>query len=61
MTGVSFSIGGMDTTNTTGWWGCSGCSVDAELPVSATAGCQVPCPDCGEPMTESWSWETAAA
>jgi hypothetical protein len=51
----------MDTTITTGWWGCAGCGVDAELPVAATAGCEVPCPDCGDPMTENWRWESVAA
>jgi predicted RNA-binding Zn-ribbon protein involved in translation (DUF1610 family) len=51
----------MDTTITTGWWACIGCGVEAELPVTATAGCEVPCPDCGEPMTENWRWEAVAA
>jgi predicted RNA-binding Zn-ribbon protein involved in translation (DUF1610 family) len=61
MTVVSFSIGAMDTTITTGWWVCTGCGVEAELPITATAGCEVPCPDCGEAMGESWRWEAVAA
>jgi len=36
-------------TNTTGWWSCPGCDVDAELPEALT-GYEVPCPDCAEPM-----------
>jgi uncharacterized paraquat-inducible protein A len=60
MTAVSFTIGPMDTTVTTGWWDCPGCGVEAELPTGATAGWQVPCPDCGEAMAEQWRWETAA-
>lgn len=56
---MSFTIDGMDTTMT-GWWSCSGCAVEAELPVRATAGCEVPCPDCGDAMTEQWSWDAAA-
>jgi hypothetical protein len=51
----------MDTTITTGWWGCAGCGVEAELPVTATVGCEVPCPDCGEPMAEKWRWDAMAA
>ncbi|GAA1306445.1 hypothetical protein [Pseudonocardia xinjiangensis] len=50
----------MDTSNTTGWWNCLGCSVEVELPVTATSGFQVPCPDCGEAMTEQWQWDAAA-
>jgi hypothetical protein len=42
--------GVMDTTNTTGWWSCPGCGVDAELPEVDLAGYEVPCPDCAEPM-----------
>lgn len=42
--------GVMETTNTTGWWSCPGCDVDAELPESSFAGYEVPCPDCAEPM-----------
>jgi predicted RNA-binding Zn-ribbon protein involved in translation (DUF1610 family) len=61
MTVVSFSLEAMDTTNTTGWWMCTGCGVEAELPVTATAGCEVPCPDCGEAMSESWRWDVLAA
>lgn len=60
MTPVSFTISDMDTTITTGWWSCPGCAVEAELPVSATSGCEVPCPDCGGPMAEQWRWDTAA-
>jgi hypothetical protein len=51
----------MDTTITTGWWMCTGCGVEAELPVSATSGCEVPCPDCAEPMAERWRWDALAA
>jgi hypothetical protein len=51
----------MDTMTTTGWWTCAGCGVDAELPMAATAGCEVPCPDCGQGMAEQWYWDTAAA
>jgi hypothetical protein len=60
MTGVGFSIAAMDTTMTTAWWSCPECAVEAELPAGATAGCQVPCPDCGDPMTEQWVWDAAA-
>jgi hypothetical protein len=60
MTGVSFSIGDVDTTNTTGWWSCPGCGVEAELSAGATAGCEVPCPDCAGPMVEQWYWDAAA-
>ena len=60
MTGVSFSIYGMDAM-TTSWWTCVGCASEAELPTASTAGCQVPCPDCGVDMAEQWSWDTAAA
>lgn len=58
---MSFNIPGMDTMTTTGWWTCAGCGVDAELPMAATAGCEVPCPDCGQGMAEQWNWDTAAA
>ena len=55
---------GMETTDTTGWWACAGCGVDAELDVGLVeaelTGCAVPCPDCGEPMTERQVWEVAA-
>jgi predicted RNA-binding Zn-ribbon protein involved in translation (DUF1610 family) len=50
----------MDTTSTTGWWRCPGCGVEAELPVGAVLGCQLPCPDCGEAMIEQWRWDAAA-
>ncbi|HZG91905.1 MAG TPA: hypothetical protein VEZ42_16960 [Pseudonocardia sp.] len=50
----------MDTMMTTGWWNCAECGVDAELAAGATAGCEVPCPDCGDPMVEQWQWEAAA-
>ena len=40
----------MDTTNTTGWWSCPGCGVDAELAEPDLTGYEVPCPDCAEPM-----------
>ncbi|MEJ3652842.1 hypothetical protein WEH80_07655 [Actinomycetes bacterium KLBMP 9759] len=50
----------METTNTTGWWNCLGCGVEAELAGAEPAGCEVPCPDCGAPMTQWRQWETAA-
>ncbi|SFO38989.1 hypothetical protein SAMN05216207_105027 [Pseudonocardia ammonioxydans] len=42
------------------WCRCAGCGVQAELPAGETAGVEVPCPDCAGPMTEEWTWETAA-
>ncbi len=51
----------MDTTNATGWWTCSECGVDAELPATETAGFRVACPDCDAAMAERWRWETHAA
>ena len=50
----------METMTMTGWWTCAGCEIDAELPVAATAGCEVPCPDCGQGMAEQWCWDTAS-
>lgn len=61
MTGVSFTMAVMETTITTGWWTCSGCAVEAELPTTVTTGCEVPCPDCGSGMYEQWRWDAAAA
>lgn len=60
MTGVGFTLPGMQTTITTGWWNCSDCQVDVELAVGGTEGCEVPCPDCGAGMVEQWQWDTAA-
>jgi len=60
MTGVAFTVPAMDTTMTTGWWNCSDCPVEAELPIGATSGFQVPCPDCGGTMVEQWQWDAAA-
>jgi uncharacterized paraquat-inducible protein A len=51
----------MDNTITTGWWTCSGCGIDAELPIAATGGCEVPCPDCEDAMAEQWRWDAVAA
>jgi len=48
----------MDTTNTTGWWTCSDCGVDAALPALDTAGFLVGCPDCDGVMAEQWHWES---
>ncbi len=50
----------MDMMITTGWWACPSCEVEAELPLAATVGCQVPCPDCGNGMSEQWCWDAAA-
>lgn len=50
----------METTNTTGWWSCAGCDVDVELANVELTGVEMPCPDCGEAMTEWCSWENAA-
>lgn len=61
MTGVSFTIDAMETTNTTGWWSCPDCVIDVELPLVATSGCEVPCPDCGAVMSEQWRWDVMAA
>jgi uncharacterized paraquat-inducible protein A len=58
MTGVSFTLDGMDTT--TVWWLCTECGVEAELPAGDLAGAQVPCPDCPATMTEHWLWSSAA-
>ena len=63
MTGVSFSVAAMDTTDTTAWWQCPGCGVEAELALESvvTAGpAAQPCPDCGEAMVERLPWEVAA-
>jgi hypothetical protein len=51
---------GTVTGTTTGWWSCPECAVDAELSDAATAGCEVPCPDCGGAMVEQWRWDAAA-
>jgi len=48
----------MDATHTTGWWTCSDCGVEAELPGSETAGLHVLCPDCDGVLVELWTWET---
>ena len=40
----------METTDTTAWWSCTGCGVDAELAAADLIGYEVPCPDCAEPM-----------
>ncbi|MGH3569568.1 MAG: hypothetical protein ACRDRH_26860 [Pseudonocardia sp.] len=50
-----------ETTNTTGWWTCSDCGTDAELPDHDTATFRVACPDCAGTMAEQWRWETTAA
>lgn len=52
----------METTNTTGWWNCFGCEVDAELTEPHLAGYEVPCPDCAEPMVlvREWTMPSAA-
>jgi hypothetical protein len=53
----------METTDTTGWWHCPGCGVDAELEFEPGAGAEPtaqPCPDCAEPMLERLPWEVAA-
>lgn len=42
------------------WCRCAGCGAEAELPAAETAGVEVPCPDCADPMSEEFSWETAA-
>ncbi|MGQ0574347.1 MAG: hypothetical protein ACT4RN_09105 [Pseudonocardia sp.] len=47
----------MDATHTTGWWTCSDCGAEAELPASDTSGFRVPCPDCAGALTELWSWD----
>ncbi|MBW0105589.1 hypothetical protein [Pseudonocardia sp. KRD291] len=51
----------MYASRETAWCSCSGCGVEAELPAEETAGVEVPCPDCAGPMSELWSWESAAA
>jgi hypothetical protein len=65
MTGVSFSLDGMDLTttqtDTTVWWSCTDCGVDVELPVTGTAGFLLSCPDCTGSLHELWRWEPAAA
>ncbi|MGI5125174.1 hypothetical protein ACQEVB_00025 [Pseudonocardia sp. CA-107938] len=52
----------METTDTTGWWHCPGCGVDAELELDAVAAepTTQPCPDCAEPMLERQPWGVAA-
>lgn len=60
MTGLSFTLWRMLTTNTTGWWNCTGCGADAELAGADLTGYEVPCPDCGEPMIQWRQWDVAA-
>lgn len=48
----------MDVTHTTGWWACSDCGVEAELPALETTGFRLACPDCDGELVELWSWET---
>ena len=63
MTGLSFTVARMETTDTTGWWHCPGCGVDAELEFEPGVGADPtaqPCPDCAEPMLERLPWEVAA-
>jgi hypothetical protein len=50
----------MDATDQTGWWTCTQCGVDAELPEADTAGFRIACPDCGSGMSEQWRWDAAA-
>ncbi|HVL84001.1 MAG TPA: hypothetical protein VM367_06900 [Pseudonocardia sp.] len=50
----------MDATTTTGWWTCSACGAEAELPDTDTRGCLVSCPDCTGEMSEQWRWDAAA-
>lgn len=50
----------METTDTTGWWNCQCCDIDAELTGADQIGYEVPCPDCGQPMTQWRQWHTAA-
>lgn len=45
----------------TGWWSCTECGVDAELPGVDAGGVQVGCPDCDGVMAQSWAWDTARA
>ena len=46
-------------TSAIGWWACVDCGVDAELPGIDGLGFLVPCPECGEAMTEQWLWDGA--
>jgi hypothetical protein len=50
----------MDTMTATGWWACSECGVEAELPAPDTLGLMVTCPDCAGEMQEQWYWDSAA-
>lgn len=50
----------METTDTTGWWHCPGCGVDAELDAATEPSTTQPCPDCNEPMLEPSLWVVAA-
>lgn len=50
----------MDTSNTMGWWTCSECDAEAELPGPDTVGFEVRCPDCTGSMNEQWRWDAAA-
>ena len=59
MTGVSFTVWVMRTTSTTEWWSCAGCGADAELAGGDLTGFEVPCPDCGQPMTAWLRWDAA--
>lgn len=60
MTGVSFTIGGMDAlTSTTVWWACTDCGIDVEL-AGVDGGVAVPCPDCPGELAEQWRWDAAA-
>lgn len=48
----------MDVTQTTGWWTCSDCGAEAELPDLETTGFRLACPDCEGVLVTLWSWET---
>jgi len=49
----------MRTTSTIAWWTCQGCGADAELVGADLTGFEMPCPECGEAMTEWLRWDTA--
>jgi hypothetical protein len=65
MTGVSFTLCGVDVTASVpasvGWWTCADCGVEVELPAVETAGYRQDCPDCPGGLHESWSWEPVSA